>query len=197
MLKAIPGPAAALLLAALGPASAAPPPLLHPTRDVAVTYQIKAGPPGQPEQGRIVHLIWGDAGQRLRVQVSGQGMTALVNFPAHRMDLLIGGPPGIVVQMPMRDNVIPGFALPADVSTTPLGTARVAGIGCTRYAFAGREGTGRACITSDGVVLRAQGAGTQGSAHLVAISVAYGPQPASVFEVPPGYQRMDLKPGRR
>ncbi len=74
----------------------------------------------------------------------------------------------------------------------------MAGLDCTVWNLTGKQGTGSACITADGVVLRADGqARREGSGRLEATSVAYGPQPAALFEPPPGFQRMDLAGRRR
>lgn len=188
---------AALVALAGSPAAADQLPPLHPTRDVVVTYQIEAAQPGKAGQSQIVRMYWGDGGERLRVEIGGQHSVALVDFAARRIHLLVGGKQPIVVEAPFDDRLIPGFVMPAGVTAKRIGAETVADVPCSLFALTGRDGDGQVCITSDGVVLRAQGAARQASGALQAVSVSYGPQPASLFEVPPAARRMDLKPPRQ
>ena len=60
------------------------------------------------------------------------------------------------------------------------------------------QGNGQACLTADGVLLRASGThdGQQGS--LEATAVRYGAQDPAQFRVPEDFQRMQMPaPGER
>lgn len=188
--------AGAMLAACCGPALADTPPL-HPSRDVAVVYRAtgvveKNGAP----QSRTIRLYWGEDGEALRVEVEGQPMVALVDFRRNRMALLIE-PRKIMIETKLDPKMVPGFVLPADAKAVRGGTDTVAGLSCDVWRMSGPSGKGSACITSDGVVLRAGGAAEHGSGELQAVSVAYGPQPASLFALPPDFARMDLQHPRR
>jgi len=53
--------------------------------------------------------------------------------------------------------------------------------------------SGSVCVTADGIVLRGQGHDPQyGSGSVEAVSVTYAPQPASLFQLPAGYLRMEI-----
>ncbi len=74
----------------------------------------------------------------------------------------------------------------------------MAGQTCEVWRLTGPHGTGKACITSDGLVLRAVGSMDEaGTGRLEAVSVTYGPQPASLFAPPPDFRRMDLQTAGR
>lgn len=187
--------AGAMLAGCFASALADTPPL-HPSRDVAVVYQATGADKNGAPESRIVHLYWGENGEALRVEVEGQPMVALVDFKRDRMALLIE-PRKIMVETKLDPKMVPGFVLPADATAVRDGTDTVAGVSCEVWRMRGPHGKGSACITSDGVVLRAAGAAEHGSGKLEAVSVAYGPQPASLFALPPDFARMDLQHPQR
>ncbi len=172
-------------------------PPLHPSRDVAVVYRAAGATEkdGVP-QARMVRLYWGENGQALRVEVEGQPMVALVDFKHGRMAMLIE-PRKIMVETKLDPRMVPGFVLPADAKAVRDGTDTVTGLTCDVWRLSGPHGKGTACVTADGVVLRAAGSAEHGAGELEAISVAYGPQPASLFTPPSDFARMDLQHPRR
>ena len=198
--------AALLSAAATGPAAAqAGPrshPRIHPLRDVAVTYRVHGtvGPDKRPESG-IVRMFWSDRGTLLRVELQGQPGWGILNFAAKQMIMVIA-PAHRYLEMPLDPARTPGLNIPPGTATTRVGHDIVAGTPCTVWVLHGPDGSGTACVTPGGLVLRARGRGTappgspgagqQGSGSLRAISVAYGPQPAALFVPPAGYQRLDL-----
>ncbi|MEO8713593.1 MAG: hypothetical protein ABI369_01125 [Acetobacteraceae bacterium] len=177
-------------------ASAADQPLLHPTRDVAVVYHVEGAQAGGAAQSHAIRMYWGAGGNELRVEFDAQPIVALVDFKRQRMAMLMGSKQ-LMVETKLDPHLVPGFVLPANAAVTRGGTDTVAGLGCTIWNLSGKEGTGSACITGDGVVLRAQGSAKEGSGRLEAVSVAYAPQPASLFAPPAGFARMDLGSPRR
>ena len=194
--------AALLSAAAIGPATAQVGPRIHPLRDVAVAYRVHGtvGPGKQPEAA-IVRMFWTDRGTLLRVEVQGQPGWGILNFAAKQMIMVIA-PAHRYLEMPLDPSRTPGLNIPPGTAMTRVGQDRVAGTPCTVWVLHGRDGSGTACVTPGGLVLRARGQGTappgspgagqQGSGSLRAISVAYGPQPAALFVPPAGFQRLDL-----
>jgi hypothetical protein len=66
---------------------------------------------------------------------------------------------------------------------------------CDNYEVITAQGSGKACITPDGVILHFAGRDARGSASVTAVSVAYGPQRPADFVVPDTYSRIHLPPG--
>jgi len=73
------------------------------------------------------------------------------------------------------------------------GTATVVGIPCTNWEVHRDNGSGTACITDDGLLLRGDSA--DGNSHMIATKVSFGSLPDSVFQPPPGYRKMDMPAG--
>ncbi len=175
-------------------------PALRPTRDVAVIYHIHivgSPPPSGIEQAHTVRMVWGDRGQELRVEIDRQPSVALIDFTQQRVTMLIE-PQRLAIEFTLDPRLIPGFVIPADASVTRAGNGTVAGHACEIWKLSGPHGTGEACITNDGLVLRAAGSmDNAGTGRLEAVSVTYGPQPASLFVPPADFRRMDLQTAGR
>ncbi len=179
------------------PAFAAESPPLRPTRDVAVVYRVEAVARDAAPRAHMIHMYWGDGGNALRVELDAQPIVTLIDFRRQRMAVLIKDRQ-VVLETKLDPRLVPGFVLPRDAAVVRAGTDTVAGLGCTVWNLSGPRGAGSACITGDGVLLRAQGAAEKdGSGRLEAVSVTYAPQPASLFALPPGLARMDLGTPRR
>ncbi len=175
---------AAMLLAGPVPARAGGRPPLRPTRDVAVQYRVT--------DGGTIRMWWTGGGQVLRIELEGAPSYAVVNYARQRM-MLVVPQRKLTLDAPFDPRMTPGFVLPPDTAMTRAGTDTVAGIPCTVWELKGAHGTGAACVTGDGLLLRAKGeAPNQGAASMEAKSVAYGPQPAWLFAPPDGFRRMDL-----
>lgn len=88
-------------------------------------------------------------------------------------------------------------SLPTPVPATGTGYERrgtdtVAGVPCTLWQTTDLRGSVvLACITADGVLLRAS---VGGHPVIEAKTVTYGPQPASLFAVPEGYHVVQHPP---
>jgi len=168
------------------PAAAQERPAVRPQHDVAVTYRADGTDAnGRPETHQI-RMSWTDQGRRMRLEMAGQPGFALVDFAASRMTMVLLQQHSFI-ELPFDPQHAPGLDIPASVSMTRAGTDTVAGTPCTLWDMKGPQGAGTACITEDGLTLRLREAGVSGSpAALEAVSVAYGPQPADLFTVPPG-----------
>ena len=185
---------AGALLALAPVASAAERPALQPTRDVAVEYRVEAAAAAPPQ---VIRMWWTDHGGELRIELAGQPSYVLADFKTAQMTMVLP-PRKTVLEIPLDPRVAPGFIIPDDVEMTRRGTDIVAGTGCTLWDLRGKSGTGRACITADGLLLRADGhLGGRAAGTIEAVSVAYGAQPAALFALPQGFRRMDLKDPRR
>ncbi|MCL2427849.1 MAG: hypothetical protein FWD12_01290 [Alphaproteobacteria bacterium] len=173
--------AIAVLLAALAAgAPAAQRPRLLPSRDVAITYRTERN--GAVLEQRV---HWSAAELRMRIDAPSPGLFVIVDYPAHRME---------IVQM--SDRTVVDMAAPtgapwmtaglADLDYARSGTDQVAGLPCAEWQARSR---GQAepttiCVTDDGVLLRVR----QGPVVLAeARAVQYAPQDASLFRVPDGF----------
>lgn len=177
---------AAVCIAAL-PLAAQARPELHPTRDVVVQYHV-TGPRGPNDSGEV-KVYYAEHGQRMRIEPAGRPGYMIVDRSAARMDMVMPAQ-HIYVDLPYDPKTLMNFE-DKDARFTRHGTDTVAGLRCTVYEVESRGHTGQICLTDDGVMLRAKGNDPQRQGMLEAISVQYGPQPASLFAPPPGYQKLD------
>ncbi len=173
-------------------------PALRPTRDVAVVYRVVGSPPPSGvEQAHTIRMMWGDRGQELRVEIDRQRAAALIDFKRQRVTMLVE-PQRLALEFTLDPRLIPGFVIPAEAHISRVGTDTVAGQSCEMWSLTGPRGTGTACITSDGLVLRARGTmANAGTGRLEAVSVTYGPRPSALFAPPPDFRRMDLQTSGR
>ena len=189
-----------LLAAAVSLAGPARLPVVFPTHDVAVTYLVRGSlNPGGQRQTLRVTARWNAALQRLRLSAPAAqsgGYFLLVNFRAQRMEA-INPATGIGFLFPMAVPVRPGgYAPPPGDRIRALGAQTLLGRRCTDWSWHGTQGDGTACVTADGIILRAQGHGTgngvapDGTA--LAVAVRDGPEPPSLFYPGPGIHLVNL-----
>ncbi len=185
--------AAGLLIAVAMPAWAQSRPPSFPTRDATVTYTTG--------NGRVITISYGAVGQHMRIQgmagaagyviVDRAGGTATIVEPARHMYMRMPESPA------MRAGMMGSELRNATFSRE--GSDTVAGISCTMWKVTTTKGTGDACITSDGLLLRARGranGSSQGQQqYMLATKVTYGALPASTFEPPAGFHPLTLPPG--
>lgn len=175
----------ALLHAAAATAAERPPEM--PTRDVDVTYRMAAPRPDAPPLAQ--RMRWDVADRRLRVDPPSAGLYMIVDYGARRMSL-VRGADRKVLDMEAGGRRLPGEN--AGAGFTRLGTAEVAGMGCTLWRTTDSAGQPvEACITADGVLLRAR---REGHTLVEAVSVAYGHQDPAIFAIPAGYQHVRPPP---
>ena len=190
--------AAALLALIPQAATAQDRPALAPTRDVDVVYMmVQAGGPGGP---RVVEerMRWAATAGKLRIDPPTSGMWMVMDSNARRistvreadrtvLDIAAGpafpGPP------------LPGGGAAAGAAFQRRGDDSVAGVPCTEWQTRDVTGTPTlACITADGVLLRASAAGR---VLVEALHLAYAPQDPAVFRIPQDYRRITPPPVKR
>ncbi len=178
-----------LACAAAVPAAAQDHPLFHPSHDVMVEYHVVNTRPGD-HRSDTVRMYFTDGGMKIRMEPVGQPGYSIIDRHANLM-LMVMVPQHIYVEMTYDPKRIMAFD-ETDATLTRSGSDTVAGIGCTVYDAERQGHRGLLCISSDGLLLRARsndpGAPNGG---MEATSVTYGPQPASLFVPPPGFQRID------
>ncbi len=176
-------------------------PLLAPTRDVTVTYQLSGADRGR--EVRKARVAYADGGQRMRVDYYRWEETAvpfssmIIDRPARR----------IVVLLPERHSYVErkletapeGLGVLPAVATmryAVIGAASVAGLDCTDWRLQTvdkGEDRGTACVTADGVVVRTTRT-SPAPGRVEAIEVSYGGVAAADFGVPEGYARLGPPP---
>ncbi len=191
MLMSGPVLAQAVLLMS-GPASAQDRPITVPTRDVDVVYRVGGG----LEQ----RMRWGVTLGKLRVDPPSPGLYMVLDTRTRVMETVREGE-RTVLQIDAAGQPtggqIPSGAPPGQ-NFVRHGDAQVAGLACVMWDTVDTSGQATtACLTADGVMLRAE---TAGGVLLEATSVRFAPLPESVFRVPSDYQRiiapkLSRKPG--
>lgn len=184
----------ALLLFA-APAVAQDRPPIMPTRDVAVTYRVGGGQPGD------MQMAWLTAQGLMRMDMpggpGGSGGFMVVN-PQAGSGFMVMPSMRMVMDMPAGAGGVNNFARASQTARfTREGTDRVANTPCTIWRVEDRGDTARVCTTADGVTLRATaaggGPGAQGA--MEATRVEYGAQDAARFARPQGYQTTQMPGG--
>ncbi|MGH7042158.1 MAG: hypothetical protein ACREFY_08500 [Acetobacteraceae bacterium] len=175
---------------------AADQPAIRPMRDVAVDYRAQGQPDASgPAQSERVRMFWTNHGKLARLEIPGMPMWGIIDLARDRMTVVFTAQRGYV-ELPLDPDRIPGLSIPPGITMTRVGSATVAGLGCTVWRVRGPGDAGTACITAGGLVLRAEGHGHGGgmsaNGTLRAMTVRYEPQPATLFAPPPGFHRMDL-----
>jgi hypothetical protein len=188
---------AAMLLAA-APAAAQDRPPVFPTRDVAVTYRMIGGPApqGAPQS---IQMSWSAAAGLMRSEMPGMGW--MVADQRNGRAFLVMEPMRAIMDVPLGEQggqqrgQLPGLSESATYRRE--GSATVAGLNCTIWSVQDGDSRGRACVTADGVMLRAEGTHGGHSGGLEATQVTYGPQDPARFQRPQGYRSMEGMPGGR
>ncbi len=166
-----------LLLLLASPAAAQDRPATTPLRDVDVTYRAGSGAQAVEQRSR-----WRVEDGKLRLDPPAPGVHMIVDTRARTL-ALVSDADRRVADLPAPPVVVPGAAPGAGF--TRRGADRVAELACTEWETTDTEGLPTlACLTDDGVLLRAR----RGATVIVeAQRVAYGPHDPSVFVVPPSY----------
>lgn len=177
-------------LLATGTAIAAP--RILPDHDVMGTYRITQ--PNRPDQ--TWRIRYEAASRRIRaVSLSGQarGVEALLNLQSGAADIIVPQMHAVVA-VPGLSALIHKLTDQQNARFTPLGESTIAGHHCTRYLILKPNGSGAACITRGGVVLRASGKDNHGAMTITALSIHNAPQPPEAFTLPQGYSSISLPP---
>ncbi|BDG72247.1 DUF4412 domain-containing protein [Roseomonas fluvialis] len=181
--------AAALFAAALPVvAQAQDRPQIFPTRDVAVTYRVA----GQGQQAELT-MQWQAATRMMRMNMPG-GVGYMVADHQNQRGFMVMEAMRTIMDVPMAQ----AAGMQRDFENarfTRGGTEKIAGTDCTVWRYQGPSQSGEACITADGVMLRAQGQAEGQQGRMEAVRVAYGTQDPAQFQRPQGYQSMQMPQG--
>ncbi len=181
---------AAAVIAAFSPviAQAQDRPQIFPTRDVAVTYNVS----GQG-QGAELTMQWSAAQRLMRMNMPG-GMGYMVADHQNQRGFMVMEAMRSIIDVPMQEAAGMQQQL-ENARFTRGGTEKIAGADCTVWRYQGEGQNGEACITADGVMLRAEGTAQGQQGRMQATRVAYGPQDPGQFRRPQGYQSMQMPQG--
>jgi hypothetical protein len=183
--------ALALTLASLAaPALAQDRPPLFPTRDVTVTYRFVGERPPQGVQN--LTMSWQAATQMLRTDLPGMGW--MVADQRSGKAFMVMEQMRMIMDIPLGQAMQQG-ALSPNATFRREGADRVAGLPCNVWSYQESGNQGRACMTADGVMLRAEGTYQGQAGGLEATAVNFGAQEASRFQRPNGYQTMQMPQG--
>lgn len=181
--------AAALIAAALPIAAQAQDrPQIFPTRDVAVTYRVA----GQGQQADLT-MIWSAATRMMRMNLPA-GAGYMVADHQNQRGFMVMEQMRMIMDVPMAQ----AAGMQRDFENarfTRGGSEKIAGHDCTVWRYESASATGEACVTADGVMLRAQGTSQGQRGGMEATRVAYGPQDPAQFQRPQGYQTMQMPQG--
>ena len=186
----------AILLALAAPAAAQDRPVFPPARDVAVTYRVTIAQPNTPPE---VVLRYSAAQDRFRLDGSLPGGAlagyVLVDHKSGHASIVVEKL-GLMMDAPRHAGLDQAFMLENGRRFARQGSDTVAGLGCTVWHIDGDAASGTACVTADGVLLRASGRDRKGRTGSVeATQVEYGPQAEALFVPPPNVHRLDLATG--
>ena len=174
-------------LLAAGSAVAQERPAVLPTHDVTVEYSIESSAALPVRQFRIAAQA--DAA-RLRVE-QPNSLVLLLDRTRQRFVMLLGAQ-GAVLTLPWPRQVQQGYDMLRRARLVRRGQGVQAGLACTNYDVDADATRLTACLTSDGVALRVDGAMRGQTYHLAATSVSYTPLDAALFAAPPGSRRLQL-----
>jgi hypothetical protein len=179
------------LLALSAPAWADDTPMIHPSRDVAVEYRSSGAPQGPASApGAVVTMRFSSKSGRIRIEgASGRGY-AILDPGAGEMTMVMAER-RMYVERQADPGMIAMFKA-TNGSFKKTGSDTIAGVACTTYDATFNEHSGQVCLTSDGVMLRARSADADRQREFEAVTVNYTDQPASLFEVPAGYQKLEM-----
>jgi hypothetical protein len=161
----------------------APPKL--PTRDVDVVYRSTL--PNGSGGVRVLEqrMRWAASAEKLRVDPPTPGIYVIMDYRAHRLSTVREATRQV---LEVDSGVAPvGPGIERQSMFHPRGESQVAGLTCTEWETVDVAGAPTlACITPDGVLLRAVGRGVR----VEAASVHYAQQDPVTFQVPAGYIRV-------
>ncbi len=179
---------ALLLLAA--PADAQDRPAIIPTADAAITYRLSGSPGGGGAGGRLTELRMSFLAARQLVRLDAGPGSFIVADSRARSGFMVMEAQRMVMDLPAGNNA--AAALPRESAAyTREGTATIAGLPCTIWRVTDEGRTSRACLTADGLLLRAEGEG--GAMEATAVSRA--PLDPARFQRPAGFQSMQIPGG--
>jgi hypothetical protein len=181
----------AALLVLSAPAAAQDRPVFPPTRDVAVTYQANIAAAGVPHE---IVMRYSAARDRARVDGGLPGYV-LVDLKTRHATIVMEQM-GMMMDAPPNAGVDQALVLENGKHFVRKGSDTVAGLRCTVWDVSDDDASGTACVTADGVVLRANGHDRKGRAgSLEATQVQYEPQAEALFWPPPNVHKVTIAAG--
>jgi len=147
--------------------------------------------------GATIPVVMMRDGAKLRMEIStAQGASTIITNGETGESFIIAQMGGRTIAMRAPSGGMSGFEDPTaswqrDLSgkATRTGVCNVAGQSGAEWTQTEEGGANRACVTTDGIILRA----AEGERTVwETTSVERGPQPAAQFVLPPGVQVMDL-----
>lgn len=173
-------------------ATAADQPPMAPTRPVTVTYRLSGNSQGNGP-GKI-EVTYDQDAKRVRMDFyrfegSSDSMgTVIFDKTLDRVVTLIDARKAYL-QRDTAGLANPGVFLGPTLTYTREGTEHFAGLTCTDWAVKKGSEDGSACVTDDGVVLKASRGGSN-AGRIEAVAITYGPPPPNAFAIPQGYTRL-------
>ena len=166
-------------------------PAVFPTRDVTVDYHLDGTLTLPVHDFRVAAQA---RAERLRVE-QPNGIALLIDRELRRVLMLLTAQNAILT-LPWPKQAQQGLDQLAHARFMRQGSDAQAGYACTIYDVRAEDRHALACITADGVLLRAdglvRGKGENGSYHLAATAVRYAPLDPGMFEPPPGAKSFKL-----
>jgi hypothetical protein len=138
-------------------------------------------------------MLWSAATRMMRMNLPG-GAGFMVADHQNQRGFMVMEQMRTIMDVPMAQ----AAGVQRDFETarfTRGGTEKIAGNDCTVWRYQGASQSGEACITADGVMLRAQGAAQGQQGRMEAVRVVFAPQDAGLFRRPQGYQTMQMPQG--
>ena len=177
-----------LLLAAPFLMAATAPPRLVPLRDVTVDYAVH--PRDHADLSVQVDVQAG--GARLRITSPDLPTAFVVDRPNHVATILL---PFLKLYATVGIGQYDVADRMRHASFERLGRGQVAGLACTEWSAVSHDGSARACITDDGVILRGTAADRHGPVgSVLASAVQYGALPDAMFRRPADFRNAGSLP---
>jgi Domain of unknown function (DUF4412) len=172
------------------PARAEDAPMIRPTRDVAVEYRSNGPQQGPaPGPGAVVTMRFSSKSGRIRIDGPRGHGYAILDPDAGQMTMVMEER-HMYAERPADPGMVAMFQA-TNAAFKKTGSDTIAGVACTIYDATFNEHSGQVCLTSDGVMLRARSADADRHRELEAVSVTFADQPAALFEIPAGFEKLD------
>jgi hypothetical protein len=153
----------------------APAPVLQPTRDVDITYNVT-----QAKKVTRERVRWSASYRLERVDRSTRS-TTIINRNSRQSTLLI---PRTHVYLQLEGVPRGPIEIDEGAALTRTGGSKLLGLQCTDWSWTDNGETRTVCATPDGVLVRLV---VGGKTLVQAVSVKYRNQPAELFEIPLNY----------
>lgn len=178
---------ALLVAGAASAASAQDRPAVLPRHDVTVDYSIDSTASLPVREIRVAAQA---GAERIRVE-QANNLVLLVDRRRHRVVMLLSAQ-HVALALPWPRQVQQSFDMLDHARFARRGQGVQAGLACTVYDVTADTTRLTACLTSDGVALRVDGAMRGDTYHLAATAVSYTPLEAALFATPPGLTQLQM-----